>query len=102
MSRPLSPQIRSPWLHTSSHTGLVPRATSGTYTAVVEPPFVLLNLYSLPFVPAGSVDVVQAPKPYCRGPCANLSLVRIYINRLLLIHSDPNIPAISRSLPSRW
>jgi hypothetical protein len=49
------------------------------YTAVVEPPFRLLNEHSLPFVAASGEQTAASPKPYCGGHCADLLLVRMYI-----------------------
>src|SRR5262249_6746857 len=83
-SGPSPPQTRSPWTHTSRFKGLAPRAASGTYTAVVEPPFRLLNEHSLPFVAASGAQTAASPRLYCGGHCADLLLVRRYINGLLI------------------
>jgi hypothetical protein len=61
-----------------------PRAASGTYTAVLEPPFWLLNQHRLPFVVASGAQTAASPKPYGGGHHADLLLVRIYINGLLI------------------
>src|SRR5262245_2824428 len=78
-SLPSSQQgMMSPWIHTSRHTGSVARAASGTKTAVLDPPLLLVNQHNVPFVAASGEHPPAAPRPD-GGAAENPSLARKYM-----------------------